>query len=87
MIAEKKAKPAIPRYLLWEYDFDKFDFDRSAMVVIERVIERGHLKEWHEILRYYGREKVLEVARKSRQLDRKSKAFTELFVDSNLNAF
>ena len=38
------------------------------------------------MLRFYGRETVLEVARKSKQLDKKEKNFTEIFVDSEFNA-
>jgi hypothetical protein len=55
-------RPRIRKHLLWEYDWESFDFDRSAAVVIERVIERGNMEDWREMLRYYGVEKVLEVA-------------------------
>lgn len=71
---------------MWEYNFEALDFQRSKKVVIERIIERGNLLEWKEMLRYYGREAVLEVARDSKQLDRKEKNFTEIFVDSDFNA-
>ncbi|MFQ5446273.1 MAG: hypothetical protein ACE5FF_05010 [Saprospiraceae bacterium] len=73
------------RHLLWGYDFGRFDFNRSASLVIERVIERGNMEEWREIMRYYGREKILEVARKSRQLDQRDKNFTEIYVYSEFN--
>jgi hypothetical protein len=86
MVAIKKYKPVLRRHLFWEYDFDHFDFDRSAALVIERVIERGNMEEWREIMRYYGREKILEVARKSRQLDLRDKKFTKIYVYSDFNA-
>ena len=86
MAIEQKAVPHIRRHLLWEYNFEALDFQRSKKVVIERIIERGNLLEWKEMLRYYGREAVLEVARDSKQLDRKEKNFTEIFVDSDFNA-
>ena len=86
MVASQKTVPKIRRHLLWEYDFDRFDFKNSAFIVIERVIERGNMEEWREILRYYGRNEVLEVARKSKQLDKKDKHFTEIYVDSEFNA-
>ena len=82
----QKVVPHIRRHLLWEYNFDTFDFQRSKMIVIERIIERGNLVEWKEMMRYYGREAVLAVARNSKQLDRKEKNFTEIFVDSEFNA-
>ena len=36
-----KKRPNIPPVLLWEYDYDTFNFDRSYKIVIERVLERG----------------------------------------------
>lgn len=86
MIAIIKATPKIRRHLLWEYDFDLFDFERSAFVVIERVVERGNMDEWREIVRYYGREMILEVTRKSRQLENRDKAFAEIYINSDFNA-
>jgi hypothetical protein len=81
-----KAVPQIRKHLLWEYDLGNFDYLRSKKIVIERIIERGNLKEWREMLLFYGKATVLEVARNSKQLDRKEKNFTEIFVDSEFNA-
>lgn len=73
-------------HLLWEYDLRTFDFDRSADLVIERIIERGNLAEWRNMILHYGIEKVLAVARASQQLGPKDKNFTELYVFSTANA-
>ncbi|MCO6491460.1 MAG: hypothetical protein J5I98_23790 [Phaeodactylibacter sp.] len=79
-----KKRPCISPHLLWEYDLSSFDFDKSKRVVIERVIERGTLDDWREMIRYYGEEQVLNVARQSRQLSAKDKGFTEIFIHSTL---
>ncbi|MCB9294044.1 MAG: hypothetical protein H6559_13135 [Lewinellaceae bacterium] len=79
-----KKQPRISRHLLWEYDISTFDFGKSKRVVIERVIERGTLEDWREMIRYYGEEQVLSVARQSRQLSAKDKGFTEIFIHSTL---
>lgn len=86
MVVSQKPVPQIRKHLLWEYDFDNFDYLLSKKIVIERIIERGNLKEWKEMLQFYGKDTVLEVARNSKQLDRKEKNFTEIFVDSEFNA-
>jgi len=78
-------KPKVRAHLLWEYDLNDFDFDLSAMIAIERVIERGNMEEWKEILHYYGREKVLDAALRSKQLDEKHKRFTEIYIHSEYN--
>ncbi|HQU61047.1 MAG: hypothetical protein KDD02_21115 [Phaeodactylibacter sp.] len=76
--------PLISPHLLWEYDLSSFDFDKSKRIVIERVIERGTLEDWREMIRYYGEEKVLLTARQSKQLSEKDKGFTEIFIHSTL---
>lgn len=77
-----KVTPNIRKHLLWEYDWSSVNFSRLAPVVIERIIERGTIAEWREMVRYYGREKILTIAEKSTRLDRKHKQFTSLFLDS-----
>lgn len=80
-------KPMIlPQYLFWEYDLKKFNYNKSYFIVIERVIERGTMAQWRMVQFYYGKEKMLEVARKSKQLSKRDKQFTELFVNSTFNA-
>ena len=74
----------LPRHFLWEYDFETFDFDRSYKIVIERVLQRGNLVDWKNILKYYGKEKILEVNEWSRQLDARDKNFTRIFIDSEM---
>lgn len=84
--ADINEDPKIRPHLLWEYDLNNFDFSLAAAIVIERVIERGNMSEWQEIIRYYGREIILEIARNSKQLDQKHKNFTEIYVYSDYNA-
>jgi len=77
-----KAPPNIRRHLLWEYSWESVDFEKLSTVVIERIIERGTMEEWREMLRYYGKERILSVAKKSTRLDQKNKQFTPLFLES-----
>ncbi len=74
----------LPKHFLWEYNYDSFDFDRGYKLVIERVLQRGNLEDWKNILHYYGREKILEVNEWSRQLDDRDKNFTRIFIDSEM---
>ena len=76
-------KPNIPGHLLWEYDLDTFNYDKSYKIVIERVLERGNLEEWREILRYYGEEKILITIDWSAQLNERGKRFARFFLKSD----
>jgi len=52
-------KPDFPRRLFWDFRYDEIEWNDEYLTVIERVFERGSKKEWEEVIRYYGRNKVL----------------------------
>ncbi len=79
-----EKRPNIPAWLLWEYDYDTFHFDRSYKIVIERVLERGNIDEWREIIRYYSRDQILETIVWSAQLDKRDKEFSRFFLKSDM---
>jgi hypothetical protein len=78
-----KKKPNIPAFLLWEYDLDTFNYDKSYKIVIERVLERGTLQEWREIVSYYSNEKIIEAIDWSAQLQQRDKEFSKFFLKSD----
>ena len=76
-------KPDLSRHLLWEYDFEKFDFKKSYRIIIERVLERGNLKDWTEMKNFYTDEQILTTINWSKQLKERDKSFAKLFIKSN----
>ena len=79
-----ESKLEIRPGLLWEYDVETFNWERSYKIVIERVVQRGWIDEWREIYRFYGPKKILETIEWSKQLDKRDKDFTRLFLKSDL---
>ena len=61
----KKLKeiPNLHPKFFWEFIFDKINLERSYKMVIARIIERGGQDEIDEIVRFYGREKVITAVR------------------------
>lgn len=78
-----QTKPNIPGRLLWEYDLETFNYDKSYKIVIERVLQLGDLQEWREILSYYGEQKILETIEWSAQLEGRDKSFSRFFLKSD----
>ena len=80
---EKKERPNIPARLLWESDYENFNFDKSYKIVIERVLERGNMDQWREMVRYYSKEQILETIEWSAQLEERDKNFSRFFLNSD----
>lgn len=84
---QKKRPGIINKGLLWEYDLKTFNYVRSYKIVIERVIERGTLEQWQEMVKLYTRAQILETIKWSKQLDKREKDFSKFFLSSGfLNA-
>jgi hypothetical protein len=68
--------------LLWEYDINTFNFDKSYKIVIERILQLGDLDEWKSMVKYYSKEKIIETISWSKQLDKRDKDFSLFFLNS-----
>ena len=78
----KERPHIINTALLWEYDLDTFNYEKSYKIVIERVIERGNLEEWREMVQLYTRVQILETIDWSDQLSKRDKDFAKFFLPS-----
>ena len=79
-----KARPnIINSALLWEYDLDTFNYEKSYKIVIERILHLGNLEEWKNMVQYYSKEKILETIEWSAQLDKRDKDFSKFFLNSD----
>jgi hypothetical protein len=77
-------KPNIPGYLLWEYDLETFNYEKSYKVVIERILKLGTIENWREMLKFYSREKIFSTLEWTKQLPKEDKDFAYLFLQSDL---
>ncbi len=79
----EKTKPhIINSALLWEYDLDTFNYEKSYKIVIERVLQLGNLDEWRNMVNFYTKEQILETIEWSAQLDKRDKDFSKFFLTS-----
>ena len=66
---QKKQSTAIPDIkqfrpaLFWDTDMAKINWINQKRAVIERVLERGTLSEKKEIIRFYGKNEVRNIAK------------------------
>jgi hypothetical protein len=79
-----KNKPNIPDSLLWEYDLATFNYEKSYKIVIERILIRGTIEDWNEMLSFYPMEKIKETIDWTKQLGKREKDFARLFLRSDI---
>lgn len=68
--------------LLWEYDLETFNYEKSYKIVIERILQMGNLGEWRNMVKFYTTEQVLETIDWSAQLERHDKELFRFFLKS-----
>jgi hypothetical protein len=54
-------RPNLPNRLFWEVNLKTLNWQTAFKSVIERVLDRGSEEEIDELVRFYGKEKVLDV--------------------------
>src|ERR1700735_5482614 len=58
---EKSNRPSLHKWLFWDVRYEEMDWQKSYQYVIERILDRGDDQELEELIRFYGRRKVLRV--------------------------
>jgi len=56
---QSNGKPDFAPKWFWDFDYNKIDWQASYKTIIARMIEKGGEKEWIELIRFYGKDKVL----------------------------
>jgi len=55
--------PVFPKVRFWEFRIEEMNWKKSYRSVIQRILERGPVAEWEELIRYYGLPRVSNVIR------------------------
>jgi hypothetical protein len=71
--------------LFWDVDINTLDGTRHAQAVIERVLERGSWENLKELIDYYGRDAIVEAARKAPWFSDKTQHFISGYFKLPLN--
>jgi len=57
--SQSHTKPFSPKWF-WDLDYKKIDWQVSYRTVISRILERGGEAEWQELIRFYGKDKIIK---------------------------
>lgn len=77
----------LPSYLFWDIDLNTLDYNKNARFIIQRVIQKGSLKEWKIIKNFYGLDFIKNEILKIRDLDPKTLNFFSTYFSLKKNNF
>lgn len=84
----KKEKPQFNESIFWDVDPQKIDYDTWGKYVIERVLSSGDSKDWQELKRFYGLEKIKNTTTQvSRYLDNVTLNFLSFYFNVPKDGF
>lgn len=68
-------------YLFWDAELKTIDLEKNKAYVVERVITRGQLSDFHKLLTIYSRRDIVEALSLARQLDPKTAHFCSWYFN------
>lgn len=63
-----KLSDSDTRYLFWDVDLEKLDYDKHSEYVIARVLEKGNLKTVKQLFKYYSKQRITDVIISTKQI-------------------
>lgn len=82
---KKYPHATIRPHLLWEYDLNKFNFQKMKNIVIQRVIERGNFQDWYFMLNKYPLNEIKQTIKSLPYLNPKDMNFVHVVFQIPLN--
>jgi len=61
--------------------------EESRDYIVKKVLEYGLIDDWQLLQRYYGIEKIAEIAKSFRELDKKTLSFISFLSNTPLKEF
>ena len=77
----------LSKRLFWDTNSDQLDWDKDSPLIITRVVERGTLEEWRVIVRKYGLDKIISIAKEIRSMDLLAVNFLSQISGTSLTEF
>jgi len=76
-----KRKPRLSKYLFWDIDPRKLDYESRASFILERVFTMGMQEDEWKVIKYYGKERIRNEVVKCKALDRKTLNYLSIFYE------
>ena len=74
-----KRKPNLSKYLFWDTNKRKLNYETRASFILERVFTMGMQEDEWKVVKYYGKERIRQEVVKCKALDRKTLNYLSVF--------
>ena len=82
-----RRKISLNKSLFWDIEFKNLDYQKDAVFIIKRVLNYGDEKDYKEIKKVYGLQKIKSIAKKIDYINKKNVNFWSLILHIPLNSF
>lgn len=65
--------------LFWDVDKAQLDFEKHAVHVVDKAINRGSWEDFQKVLSYYGRKRVKAIVKNLRYMDKRTMQFSSIY--------
>lgn len=73
--------------LFWDVEVSNIDLEKHRASVIERIATRGRFDEFRAMVRFYGRESVIDTLLNARYLDKRTLSYCSLIFEVPISEF
>ena len=80
-------KPKLSPSAFWDVDFDKIDFDKNSLFVMNKVFNYGSWGDIVEVLKFYGLERINTEIVQAAYLKKTALSFLCLILELNNTDF
>ncbi|MEA5140763.1 DUF6922 domain-containing protein [Arcicella rigui] len=81
------SKPNISQKAFWDVDFERIDFEKNSVFVIDKVFNYGVFSDQLELIRFYGFERIKNDIVKIAYFRKPVFAFVSSFFDLDKSLF
>lgn len=82
-----KRKISLNKNLFWDIEFRDLNYQKDDVFIVKRVLNYGNEKDYKEIKRVYGLQKIKNIAKKIDYINKKSVNFWSIVLNIPLNSF
>ena len=77
----------LSEHLFWDVDKANIDKDKHQKFIIKKVLQYGLYSDWQELIKRYGLQKIINVSKDIRDLDKKTLSFLTLIGEVSKKEF